>query len=106
MLATIAQGVLSSTDGGGTWVPLASAPPLVLTAWADSKTVVGLTTDGGLAVSADAGLSWKTSPAQLTSGQAVSASRDKAGALEILVVTDTGVLQSRDNGATFTDLKS
>jgi hypothetical protein len=106
VLATTAQGVLSSTDGGGTWAPLASAPPLVLTAWADSKTVVGLTTDGGLAVSADAGLSWKTSPAQLASGQAISASRDKAGALEILVVTDTGVLQSRDNGATFTDLKS
>jgi hypothetical protein len=47
-----------------------------------------------------------TSPAQLTSGQAISASRDKAGALEILVVTDTAVLQSGDNGATFTDLKS
>ena len=106
VLATTAQGVLSSTDGGGTWAPLGSAPPLVLTAWADSKTVVGLTTDGGLAVSADAGLSWKTSPAQLASGQAISASRDKAGVLEILVVTDTGVLQSRDNGATFTDLKS
>ncbi|HZW45286.1 MAG TPA: sialidase family protein [Dermatophilaceae bacterium] len=106
VLATTAQGVLSSTDGGGTWAPLASAPPLVLTAWADSKTVVGLTTDGGIAVSEDAGASWKTSPAQLTSGQVISASRDKAGALEILVVTDTTVLQSGDNGATFADLKS
>lgn len=106
VLATTAQGVLSSTDGGGTWAPLASAPPLVLTAWADSKTVVGLTTDGGLAVSADAGDSWKTSPAKLASGQAISASRDKAGALEILVVTDTAVLESRDDGATFADLKS
>jgi len=106
VLATIAQGVLSSTDGGGTWVPLASAPPLVLTAWADSKTVVGLTTDGGLAVSADAGITWKTGPSKLASGQAISASRDKAGALEVLVVTDKVVLQSRDDGATFTELKS
>jgi len=106
VLATTSQGVLSSTDGGGTWAPLASAPPLVLTAWADSKTVVGLTTDGGIAVSADAGDSWKTSPAKLASGQAISADRDKAGALEVLVVTDTAVLQSRDGGATFTDLKS
>jgi len=106
VLATTGQGLFSSTDAGATWVPLASAPPLLLTAWADSKTVVGLTTDGGLAVSADAGLSWKTSPAKLTSGQAICASRDKAGVLEILVVTDTGVLQSRDNGASLTDLKS
>jgi len=106
VLATTAQGVFSSTDGGGTWAPLASAPPLVLAAWADPKTVVGLTTDGGIAVSADAGDSWQTSPANLTSGQAISADRDKAGALEILVVTDTTVLQSGDNGATFTDLKS
>ena len=106
VLATTSQGLLSSTDGGGTWAPLVSAPPMVLTAWADSKTVVGLTTDGGLAVSADAGLSWKTNPAQLTSGQAISADRDKAGALEVLVVTDTAVMQSRDDGATFADLKS
>ncbi len=43
---------------------------------------------------------------KLSSGQAVSASRDKAGVLEILVVTDTGVLQSLDSGATLTNLKS
>ena len=106
VLATTGQGVLGSTDGGGTWVPLASAPPLVLIAWADSKTVVGLTTDGGIAISNDAARSWQTSPAKLSSGQAICASRDKAGVLEILVVTDTAVLQSRDNGATFSALAS
>ena len=106
VLATTNQGVLSSTDGGGTWLPLASAPPLVLTAWADSKTIVGLTPEGGLAVSKDAGHSWQTNPVNLSSGQAISASRDKAGALEILAVTDTGVLKSRDNGASFSDLKA
>ena len=106
VLATTGQGLLSSTDEGRSWVQVASAPPLFLAAWADSKTAVGLTTQGGLAVSADAGRSWQTSPAKLSSGQAISASRDKAGVLEILVVTDTGVLQSRDNGVSFTDLKS
>ena len=104
VLATTAQGVLTSTDGGGTWAPLASAPPLVLVAWADPKTIVGLTPEGGLAVSEDAGATWKTNPEKVSSGQAISASRDKAGALEILVVTDTGVVRSSDNGATFTDL--
>ena len=106
VLATTDQGLLSSTDGGGTWAPLTSAPPLFLTAWADSKTVVGLTTEGGLAISTDAGLTWKAALATVTSGQALSASRDKAGVLEILVVTDAGVLQSRDEGATFTELKA
>ena len=106
VLATTGQGLLRSTDEGQTWAPAASAPPLFLIAWADSKTVVGVTTEGGLAVSADAGGSWKIGAAKLTSGQAVSASRDSAGVLEILVVTDTGVVQSRDNGATVTALTS
>lgn len=106
VLATTNQGVLTSTDEGRTWVPLASAPPLFLVSWADSKTVVGVTTEGGLAVSADAGVTWQMGAVKLSSGQAVSASRDKAGVLEILVVTDTGVLQSRDSGATLTNLKS
>ena len=106
VLATTDQGLLSSTDGGRTWAPLASAPPLFLTAWADSKTIVGVTTQGNIAVSANAGQTWKTDLATVTSGQALSADRDKAGVLEILVVTDKGVLQSRDDGATLSELKS
>jgi hypothetical protein len=104
VLATTNQGLLSSTDGGRTWTPVASAPRLFLTAWADSKTVVGVTIDGGLAISADSGDTWQVQPAKVSNGQAISADRDEAGALEILVVTDTGVLKSRDNGATFTAL--
>lgn len=106
VLATTNQGVMSSSDEGSTWVALAEAPPLFLTSWADSKTVAGVTTQGELAVSEDAGRSWKIGAAKVSSAQAASASRDKAGVLEILVVTDTGVLQSRDSGATLTDLKS
>ena len=106
VLATTEQGLLSSTDEGRTWAPLAGAPPLFLTAWADSKTVVGVTTDGGLAVSEDAGRSWRIGASKLSSGQAVCASRDPAGVLEILVVTDKGVLQSRDSGATLTALRT
>lgn len=106
VLATTDNGLLSSTDGGKTWAPLASAPPLLLTAWADSKTIVGVTTAGSLAISADAGQTWKTGLATVTSGQAICASRDKAGVLEILVVTDTGVLQSRNDGSTLSELTS
>ena len=91
VLATTNQGVLISTDGGRSWVPLASAPPLFLIAWADSKTVVGVTTAGNLAISADAGRSWRADLASVSSGQAISDSRDKAGQLEILVVNGTSV---------------
>lgn len=87
-------------------MPLASAPPLSLIAWADSKTVVGVTTAGNLATSADAGRSWRADLASVSSGQAISVSRDKAGQLEILVVNDTRVQQSRDNGATLAKLTS
>jgi len=106
VLATTNQGVQSSTDGGRTWVPLASAPSLFLIAWADAKTVVGVTTAGRLAISADAGRTWRVDLAPVSNGQAMSASRTKAGQLEILVVSDTGVLQSRDDGATLTKLAS
>ena len=106
VLATTNQGVQSSTDGGRNWVPLASAPPLFLVSWADGKTVVGVTTAGNLAISADAGQTWRADLARVSNGQALSASRDKAGQLEILVVSDTDVLQSRDDGATLAKLTS
>jgi photosystem II stability/assembly factor-like uncharacterized protein len=61
---------------------------------------------GSVAISTDAGQTWKTELATVTSGQAISAGRDNSGVLEILVVTDTGVLQSRDDGATLSELKS
>lgn len=104
VLATTEKGVLSSTDDGRTWAPLAGAPLMLMTAWADAKTVVGVTVEGTLAVSVDAGVSWKNGTAKVSAGQAISASRDKAGALEILVVTDKAVVQSKDSGATLTNL--
>jgi len=106
VLGTTEQGVLSSTDDGRTWVLLKSAPVVLVVAWADAKTVVGVTPDGGVALSTDAARTWRTAAGKAPKPGAVSASRDKAGVLEILVVTDSTVLQSRDDGATFTDLKS
>ena len=103
--ATTEQGLLSSPDQGRTWVKVASAPLLLLTAWADSKTVVGITPAGGVTLSMDAARTWVPASGTVANPAAVSASRDKAGLLEILVVSETAVLQSRDNGATFTPLK-
>ena len=106
VLAATDQGLLSSTDDGRTWERLVSAPTLALAAFADSKTVVGVTYEGRLALSADGGLTWRSDLATLARGQALSASRDKAGVLEILVVTDKAIFQSRDNGASLSELTS
>ena len=106
VLAATEQGLLSSTDDGRTWERLGSAPTLALAAWADSKTVVGVTYEGRIAISTDAGLTWRSDLATLSRSQALSASRDKDGVMEILVVTDKAVFQSRDNGATLSELRS
>ncbi len=106
VLATTSKGVLGSTDGGATWTAQASAPFLFLVAWADATTIVGLSTDGALALSTDAGRTWTTDLARVTSAQAMSASRNDAGTLEILVVTDDDVMQSLDNGVSLSPLRA
>lgn len=106
VLATTNQGLLRSTDQGRTWVPVASAPEMFLTAWADSKTVVAVTTGGEISISQNAGRSWKAGGATVSSAQALSASRDQTGVLEILVVTDTGVMQSLDDGTNLTPVST
>jgi len=58
---------MRSTDGGATWRPVAGAPLLLLVAWADGRTVVGLTAKGRVRVSADAGLTWRATELRLRS---------------------------------------
>ncbi|MEO6411198.1 MAG: F510_1955 family glycosylhydrolase [Pedococcus sp.] len=101
VLATTERGLLLSTDQGATWAHVKGAPLLLLVAWADSKTVVGIAPDGAVAVSSDAAKTWRTTGKTAAAPQALSASMTTTG-LEILVVTELGVLSSKD-GATFTD---
>jgi photosystem II stability/assembly factor-like uncharacterized protein len=103
VLATTTAGLLLSKDQGATWAPLPSAPGLLVAAWADNKTAAGITRTGALAVTTDAGATWATSKGKVASIQTLSASRvDKV--LEVLVVTDTGIEQTLDSGATFKPL--
>lgn len=99
VLATTEQGLLMSTDKGATWAPVPKAPLLLLVAWADERTAVGIAPDGTVALSRDAGRTWRTTGKTDPAPQALSASVS-AGRLEILVVTDHGVLSSTD-GASF-----
>lgn len=102
LLATSQRGPLRSTDGGATWQPIPGAPLLQTIDWADAADlVVGVTPGGEVAVSQDAGGSWKTRGTVDGAPQAVAASGRNSATLRVLVVTDTELLDSRDGAASF-----
>ena len=101
VLATTERGLLVSRDRGATWAETRGTPLLLLVAWAGIKTVVGVAPDGTVAISEDAAKTWRTTGKTEPAPQAMSASMTTSG-LEILIVTEQGVLASTD-GATFTD---
>lgn len=99
VLATTAAGLLSSGDNGATWSPVPGAPLLLLVAWLDTRTVVGVSPSGSLHVSKDAAATWTTVPASVAGpAQALTAGMP-GGQAEILLVTDAGILRSTDLGA-------
>lgn len=103
VLATTADGVVESADYGSTWRPAAKSPLLLLVAWADPKTAVGVTPQGAVAVSTDAGVSWTLGPATVGADpEALSATRGADGRLEVLVATSKGVERTLDSGTSFT----
>ena len=103
LLATTERGLLASTDTGRSWEAAKGAPLLLLVAWADAETVVGVAPDGTVFLSRDATATWVLTGRTTPAPQAMSASVSTTG-LEILIVTDQDVLSSRD-GATFVRAK-
>lgn len=102
VLATTEEGVQRSDDGGKSWELPADAPVLLLTAFADETTAVGVAPDGAVQVSRDAGKSWQPSGG-VVSGQpeAIAATPGDDGQLQIWVATTDGIGHSADGGATF-----
>lgn len=96
VVVTSRSGPVRSADGGASWDRLADAPLLQVVDWADDATVVGVTPDGVVELSEDAGATW-TEVARLDAPpQAVAALRDADGALRVVVVTTTAVVESVD----------
>jgi photosystem II stability/assembly factor-like uncharacterized protein len=100
LLATTADGVVTSTDGGRTFGKGAE-PVQAFVSWPAEKSLFGIGTSGQLSSSADGGKTWK----ELTTvpggqPQALTA----VNADHILAATMTGVYESRDGGKTFTEL--
>jgi hypothetical protein len=98
VLATTEKGLLASTDRGATWAAVPGAPLLLLVAWADERTAVGVAPDGTVAISHDSAKTWRTNGRTGPAPQALSASVS-AGRLEILVATEHGVLSSSDGSS-------
>ena len=99
-LATTQQGLLRSSDAGGSWSRVDGAPLLQVVDWGqDGTTVVGIDPAGQVWMSADGGLSWQEGAQLGSTPQAVHLSVTDAGT-RVLVVTDA-LLESLDGGGSF-----
>lgn len=106
ILGTNESGLLRSSDAGKTWAAVPATPQLMLVDWASAGMVVGVAPDGTVATSDDAGLTWSEGGSTGGRPQAIGAAAMKGSTgstskLDVLVVTDTGLLRSTDGGTTF-----
>jgi hypothetical protein len=98
VLATTAEGVARSTDGGKSFTK-GKQPVMAFLSWSAKDALYGIDTSGGLNRSADGGATWqklKTVPGGQP--QALTA----VGAEHVLAATEDGVYESKDGGRTFT----
>lgn len=103
VLATTREGVQRSEDGGYTWKLPKGAPVLLMTAFADAETAVGVAPDGQVHISRDAGLSWKATGGTAAEPGAITAAPGNE-AVRIWIATAEGVQFSDDSGASFSTL--
>lgn len=102
VLATAAEGLIRSTDGGRTWSGVAGAPALALLAWTGPQTLFGISPDGSVFHSGDGGSSWSRRGS--VDGEPAALSVDARDGSEIVYVAvgEQGIVQSKDGGTTFT----
>ncbi|WP_066889547.1 F510_1955 family glycosylhydrolase [Carbonactinospora thermoautotrophica] len=101
VLATTEQGVVRSTDGGRTFRPTSGGTLQMLLAWPTTVSLYAVDPAGTLSVSVDGGNTWKAI-STIPGGrpQAFEAVDQR----RLLAVTGEGIYESRDGGATFTQL--
>lgn len=93
VLATTEEGLMRSVDRGATWRRMDQAPRLLMAAFGAGDTVVGLTPDGQVHTSDDAGENWRPTELLAPDAQALHAS-GRGDELEILVADGQTVLAS------------
>ncbi|MFF4905831.1 F510_1955 family glycosylhydrolase [Streptomyces sp. NPDC001260] len=98
VLATIAEGVARSTDGGKTFTR-GKQPVMAFLSWKSKAALFGIDTSGGLKLSLNGGATWKNvSTVPGGQPQALTA----LDARHLLAATQDGVYESKDGGETFT----
>lgn len=100
LLITSSQGPFVSRDAGRSWNPASEAPLLLLASWPTPSEVVGVTTQGRVATSSDAGKIWTEQATIQGTPQAVTAA-PSSGRLRIVVVTTSVIIESLNGGRTF-----
>ena len=102
LLATTETGLVRSTDGARTWSGVSGAPILTVLVWASERSLYGVTPEGLVQHSTDAGTTW-TARGEVSGQPEALTVVDSAGAETLYVaVSDAGILISDDGGATFT----
>ncbi|MFI2716463.1 WD40/YVTN/BNR-like repeat-containing protein [Streptomyces collinus] len=97
ILATTAEGVARSSDGGKTFAR-GKEPVMAFLSWTSKDGLHGIDTYGGLNRSTDGGTTWKK-VATVPGGQPQALTA--VGAEHVLAATQTGVFESKDGGKTF-----
>ena len=105
VLATTEKGLQRSTDHGQSWTAVPGAPLLMLTALSEGK-AAGITPEGVIYTSSDAGLTWAEQGTVSGDAAAIASQVIDDSTLRIWVATHDSVQVSNDNGQTFTDLRS
>lgn len=106
VLATTEEGLLHSTDAGSTWASIPGAPLLQLVDWSpDGGAAVGVDPQGQVWTSQDRALTWQPAADLAAPPQAMDVGSTADGGSRVLVVTGSAIAESRDGGATFTDLR-
>ncbi|WP_026821268.1 F510_1955 family glycosylhydrolase [Arthrobacter castelli] len=101
VLAATEEGLKRSPDGGTTWSKVPDAPLLYVTDFASAQEVAGISTDGSVYTSEDAGLTWRRSGTIDTEAHAMATTTGNDGQLQIWIATEQDILVSKDGGSTF-----
>jgi len=102
VLATTADGVVRSADGGRQWEPVPGAPTLVVLAWADQGQLYGVTPEGTVQRSEDGGASWTERGAVGGAPEAITVDVREGVERLYVAATGRGIGVSDDQGQTFT----
>ncbi|MET8405200.1 F510_1955 family glycosylhydrolase [Streptomyces sp900116325] len=97
VLATTAEGIVRSTDGGKTFAK-GRQPVMAFLSWTAKDALYGIDTSGGLSRSTDGGATWKKA-GTVPGGQPQALTTVEAE--HVLAATQDGVYESKNGGKTF-----